>query len=193
MEKVVRKKGKDFDAQMAPKKGVCSVNSRFCCDVISSKCILGYQTKTVHNSWVKMLNMLEVLCLPKASPWYPAKSQLIMRLPSQIAWPWELVESGFTNIKLFPLARTPGGYSGQSALIRFCSHKVNSWAVSYYKDANCSFSLVLSWGSGSEWNVSSAIRLPWNLVRTFVSPSGWIGERPVWSRSTSISCTHRKI
>lgn len=111
IEKVVGKKEKDFDVQMAPNKEFCSVNSRFCCDVISSKCILGYQTKTVQNSWFEMLNMVELLCVPKASPWYPAKSQLIMRSPSQIAWPWELVKSGFTKMKLFPPARKPGEYS----------------------------------------------------------------------------------
>lgn len=42
IENVVGKNEKDFDVQMAPNKEFCSVNSRFCCDVISSKCILGY-------------------------------------------------------------------------------------------------------------------------------------------------------
>lgn len=69
-----RKEKKHFDVQMAPNKEFCSANSRFCCDVIGSKCILGYQTKTAQNSWFEMLDMLEPLCVPKASPWYPAKS-----------------------------------------------------------------------------------------------------------------------
>lgn len=86
IEKVVgEKKEKDFDVQMAPNKEFCSVNSRVCCDFISSKCILGYQTKTVKIPRFEKLKMLEVLCVPEASPWYPGKSQLIMRSPSQIA------------------------------------------------------------------------------------------------------------
>lgn len=126
---------------MAPHIEVCPVNSRFCCDVISSKCILGYQTKAVHNPWFEMLNMLELLCVPKASLWYPAKSQLIMRLPSQIAWPWELVESGFTTFcQIIPSGQECWhSVPGQRALIRFCSHKVNLWAVPYYKDATFLF------------------------------------------------------
>ena len=74
----------------------------------------------------------------KASPWYPAKSQLIMRSPSQIAWPWELVKSGFTNMKLFPLASTPAEYflPDQRAWMLFFSHKLNSRAIYYFKDVN---------------------------------------------------------
>lgn len=136
-EKVVWKK-EHFDAQMAPNKGVCSVTSRICCDVMSSKCILGYQTKSVRNQWFEMLNMFPVL---KASPWYPAKCQLIRRLPYEIAWPWELLESGFTAFHQIIPSGQEAWHSvpGRSALISFCSHKVNSWAVSYYKYASFSF------------------------------------------------------
>lgn len=123
---------------MAPNKEFPSVNSRFCCDVLNSKCILGDQTKAPQNLWFEILNMLELLHVPKASPRCPAKSQLIMRSPSQIAWPWELVKSGFTNMQLFPPARTPGGYplSDQRIWMPFCSPKLSSWAVYHRKDAN---------------------------------------------------------
>lgn len=50
----------------------------------------------------------------------PCKSHLITRSLSQIARPWELVESGFTNMKLLPTARSPGGCSLSLILWQKC-------------------------------------------------------------------------
>lgn len=85
-KRVVGRKEKDFDVQMAPNKEFHRENSRFCCDVKSSKCILGCQAKAAQKKlWFEILDMLELLSVPKASPRYPAKSQIIMSSPSQIA------------------------------------------------------------------------------------------------------------
>lgn len=106
------RKEKDFDVQMAPNKEFHRENSRFCCDVKSSKCILGCQAKGCSKkSWFEILNMSELLSVPKASPRYPAKSQIIMSSQSQIAWPWEQEKSGLTSMTSSLPARTPLGYS----------------------------------------------------------------------------------
>lgn len=96
---------------MATNKEFCWANSRFCCDVMSSKCILGYRTKAATKKLFEILNMLELLWVPAASPWYPSKSQLIMGWPSQATWPWELMKCGFTIMNFLPAAETPGGDS----------------------------------------------------------------------------------
>lgn len=164
-EKVMGKKEQDFEVQMAPSEEFCWVNSRFCCDARSSKCISGYQTKAAENSQFEILTMLELLCVPKASPWYPAKSQLIMRSPSQIAWPWELVKSGFTDMKSFPPVWTLGRYSlpDQRIWMLPCSHKIGSWVIYYCEDAIQLF-ISAPRGENSAYVTTSVIHLVPEMV-----------------------------